>query len=95
MRVSDSFLTQIKAVHENCFNNGSSKNFSFPWSKTGIFKTPTMITCLDNRRRRVWCNASHSSYYLFVKMEGERVILAENQYFYSNFACLDRLVVEC
>lgn len=92
MKVSNDFLTQIKTVHENCFNNGLSKNFKFPWSNTGIFKTPTMITCLDNRRRRVWCNASFSDYYLFVNMDGERIILAENQYVYANFATLDRLV---
>lgn len=94
MKAPKEVLTQIKAVYEHCCNNGLSKNFGFPSTRLGVFKTPTMILCLDNRRRRVWCSASNNQYFLFVNVQGKRLVLAENQHQYSKFECLEQLIVE-
>lgn len=88
---SNSVLTQINNVYRHCYNNcGTIKN---PYRDHGVFRTDTMINCLDNRRRRVWCKANAFEYVLFVVMDSERVMLGRDLNKPIPFGLIEDLIV--
>lgn len=77
--ISKGKLIAIRGVLRVCCNNGLSTSFGKPYGpgfKAGRkVKTPMMIDCLDNRRRRVYGNITNFGYELYVNMGREKLVL--------------------
>lgn len=74
-------VREIKEVHKGCYNNSLSTSFGDIYHDTGAkIKTDIMVTLLDNTRRRVYAQCSHTSYILYVFIGGEKCALEINDH---------------
>ena len=74
-------LIAIKGFLEFWGNNCHSENLHTVkaiLSATGKnFRTTYAIDCLDNKRRRLYADATFCGYVLYVKIKGEKIVLCD------------------